>query len=74
MDAVTRNLEIIGEAVKHLPGEMTLRFPEIPWRAIAGFRDILAHGYFRADDAIIWDSAKNHNPALLNAIQTLLDS
>ena len=56
VDAVTRNLEIIGEAVKHLPEEMILRFPEIPWRAIAGFRDILAHGYFRTDDAIIWDS------------------
>lgn len=74
VDAVTRNLEIIGEAVKHLLEEMILRFPEIPWRAIAGFRDILAHGYFRTDDAIIWDSAKNHNPALLKAIQTLLDS
>jgi uncharacterized protein with HEPN domain len=52
VDAVTRNLEIIGAAVKHLPEEMILRFPEIPWRAIAGFRDILAHGYFRTDDAI----------------------
>ena len=46
IDAVTRNLEVVGEAVKHLPEEMTDRFPEIPWKAIAGFRDILAHCYF----------------------------
>lgn len=74
VDAVTRNLEIIGEAVKYLPEEMTLRFPEIPWRAIAGFRDILAHGYFRTDDAIVWDSAKNHNQALMSAVRNLLSS
>jgi uncharacterized protein with HEPN domain len=40
VDAVTRNLEIIGEAVKHLPSDLTDTLPEIPWRAIAGFRDI----------------------------------
>lgn len=72
VDAVTRNLEIIGEAVKHLPDEMTDRFPEIPWKAIAGFRDILAHCYFRTEDAIIWDAAKNHTPSLAAAAKTLL--
>lgn len=71
---MTRNLEIFGEAVKHLPEDMILLYPEIPWRAIAGFRDILAHGYFRTDDAIIWESAKNHNPALLKAVRNLLSS
>ena len=40
VDAVTRNLEIIGEAVKHLPSDLTDTLPESPWRAIAGFRDI----------------------------------
>lgn len=72
VDAVVRNLEIIGEAVKHLPVEMTARFPEISWKAIAGFRDILAHCYFRTDDAIVWDAAKNHAPSLAEVAKKLL--
>jgi uncharacterized protein with HEPN domain len=72
VDAVVRNLEIIGEAVKCLPEEMTSRFPEIPWKAIAGFRDILAHRYFRTEDAIVWDVAKNHTPPLVAAAKKLL--
>lgn len=74
VDAVVRNLEIIGEAVKYLPEDMTGRFPEIPWRAIAGFRDILAHCYFRTDDAIVWDAATQHNLALLTAVRKLIAS
>jgi uncharacterized protein with HEPN domain len=72
VDAVIRNLEIIGEAVKSLPEEMTSQFPQIPWRAIAGFRDILAHSYFRTEDSIIWDSATVHNRALVAAVKSLL--
>jgi uncharacterized protein with HEPN domain len=72
VDAVTRNLEIIGEAVKHLPPAMTACYPEIPWKAIAGFRDILAHSYFRAEDAIIWDAARNHVPPLVPVVKKLL--
>lgn len=72
VDAITRNLEIIGEAAKHLPEEMIDRHPEIPWKAIMGFRDILAHGYFRTDDAIIWDAATNHNQPLIEAVRDLL--
>lgn len=72
VDAVVRNLEIIGEAVKHLPMEMTNRFPEIPWKAIAGFRDILAHDYFRTEDAIIWDAAKTHVPCLVDVVGKLM--
>ena len=73
VDAVVRNLEIIGEAVKYLPDDMTGQFPDIPWRAIAGFRDILAHSYFRTEDSIIWDSATIHNPTLITAISKLLN-
>jgi uncharacterized protein with HEPN domain len=72
VDAVTRNLEIIGEAVKYLPIKLTEAFQQIPWRAIAGFRDILAHSYFRTEDSIIWDAAAIHNPRLITAAQDLL--
>jgi len=72
VDAVTRNLEIIGEAVKFLPDELTELAPEIPWRAIAGFRDILAHSYFRTEDSIIWDAATTHNPTLISVVKILL--
>lgn len=72
VDAVTRNLEIIGEAVKHLPAEWIESSPEIPWRAIAGFRDILAHGYFRTEDSIIWDAATIHNPSLIATVRQIL--
>ena len=74
VDAVTRNLEIIGEAVKHLPLEITERHPDIPWKAIAGFRDILAHSYFRVEDSIIWDAATHHNRALLATVRNILST
>ena len=74
VDAVTRNLEIIGEAVKHLPEALLATEPEIPWRAIAGIRDILAHAYFRTEDSIIWDTATMHLTPLKQATQRLLRS
>ncbi|MGA1410089.1 MAG: DUF86 domain-containing protein [Prochlorotrichaceae cyanobacterium] len=58
-DAVIRNLEIIGEAVKQIPNDIRDRYPQIDWRKIAGLRDILAHAYFAVDDEIIWDIIKN---------------
>lgn len=54
-DAVIRNLEIIGEAAKRLPAELTDAAPEIPWRMVCGFRDHLAHAYFGLDEDTIWD-------------------
>jgi uncharacterized protein with HEPN domain len=72
-DAVARNLEIIGEAVKRLPMELREAHPSIPWQDIAGLRDILIHEYEGVDYAIIWDVAVNEVPALLLAVESLLD-
>lgn len=53
-DAVLRRLEIIGEAVKHLPQEIRALKPNVPWREIAGMRDIIIHEYFGITLDMIW--------------------
>ena len=54
IDAVVRNLEIIGEAVRWLPGEFKERHTEVPWSQIAGLRNRIVHDYFGLDLEIIW--------------------
>lgn len=70
-DAVVRNLEIIGEAAKHLPPEATAAMPEIEWGK-AAFRDVIAHHYFGLDINVVWDVIENNIPALAAAARTLL--
>lgn len=57
-DAVLRNLEVIGEAVKRLPAAWKEAEPQIPWRDIAGFRDVIAHAYFGVDLGLVWSIVK----------------
>lgn len=71
VDAVVRNLEIIGEAVKKLSEETRKRRPEIEWKKISGLRDILIHEYYGIDYEIIWDIIKNKLPVLETATEAL---
>lgn len=71
-DAVIRMFEIIGEAVKSLPEEWREAEPEIPWRQIAGFRDVLSHAYFAVDASVVWAAATEKAPALLQACERIL--
>jgi len=56
-DCVIRRLEVIGEAVKNLPREFKNKYPHIPWKEIAGTRDILIHHYFGVDLNLTWEIA-----------------
>lgn len=70
-DAVVRRLEIIGEAVKNLPNSFKNKHPEIPWKKIAGTRDVLIHEYFGVDIELVWKVVKNDIPKLKKQISGL---
>lgn len=71
--AFVRSLEIIGEAVKNLPDDFKIRYPDPDWRRMAGTRDRLIHGYFSVDFELVWDIVQNKIPSLHTDIQHILD-
>jgi uncharacterized protein with HEPN domain len=71
-DAVVRNLEIIGEAVKRLPAKTTGREPSIAWRKSAGIRDVLIHDYFGVDFEMVWAVVELEVPRVGDAVGRLL--
>lgn len=72
VDAVVRNLEVIGEASKRIPEDVKRRAPEVEWRKVGAFRDVLAHEYFRVNRRIVWDVVEKKLPALASACEKLL--
>jgi uncharacterized protein with HEPN domain len=71
-DAVLRRLEIIGEAVKNLPDSFKGVHVDIPWRRIAGMRDVLIHEYFEVDLRLVWRTVTDVLPEFKKQIQNLL--
>lgn len=72
-DAVIRNLEIIGEATKRVSQGIKEQHQEIPWRQMAGLRDVLIHDYMGISLKIVWNVVQNELPQLKTKIMKLLD-
>ena len=68
-DAVLRNLEIIGEAVKKIPSDVRKKHADIEWKKIAGLRDILIHDYSGVDLRIVWNIIETKLPELKKSIK-----
>lgn len=71
--AVVRAIEVIGEAAKNIPSTVTRRYPNVPWKKMAGMRDRLIHAYFGTDAKIVWETASNLIPALKPQIVRVLE-
>lgn len=72
-DAVVRNLEIIGEAVKKLSDKLKSQHPDIPWKNIAGMRDKLIHEYFGVNLHLVWDVVEKELPKFLKELSKILN-
>ena len=72
-DAILHNLEIIGEAAKHVPDELKAKTSELEWRKIAGIRDVIAHEYFGISMEIVWDILQNKLPDLRSQVLAFLE-
>lgn len=71
-DAILRNFEIIGEATKRLGDALKTRHPNVPWREIAGFRDVLIHNYMGVNLKRVWNVIEKDLPSLRQAVEELL--
>jgi uncharacterized protein with HEPN domain len=72
VDAVIRNLEVLGEAARNVPGVVREAHPEIPWRRMVGFRNIVAHVYFGVDLENVWKIVSENVPPVRPALEALL--
>jgi uncharacterized protein with HEPN domain len=71
-DAVIRQLEIIGEATKRLSKQLCSRHADVPWRRIAGLRDVLIHDYMGVDIKAVWEITQKELPILKKRIDAIL--
>ena len=72
-DATIRNLELIGEAATHIPEEIRLTYPYIPWRLVIATRNRLIHGYLGIDIDTLWSIIQSDIPSLINELQKIIN-
>ncbi|MEM9538847.1 MAG: DUF86 domain-containing protein [Cyanobacteria bacterium P01_E01_bin.42] len=71
--AVTRAIEIVGEATKQIPTDVREKYPQIPWKSVAGMRDKLIHQYFGVNVRILWDTVQQDFPTFQPIITQMLE-
>lgn len=74
VDAVLRNLEVIGEAAKNVPEDVRKEYSELPWAEMAGMRDKLIHGYATIELEIVWTTVEEDVPELIPAVNAVMDA
>ncbi len=72
IDAVVRNIEVIGEAATHIPDEIQAGYPDLPWPEMRAMRNILAHEYFGVSLPIIWQTIQDNLPPLAEPLEEIL--
>jgi len=72
VDAVLRNLEIIGEASRYVPDEIRSTYPNVPWRRVVGLRNVVIHHYFGVDLGIVWTIIRLQLPELKESVEKII--
>ncbi len=73
VDAVVRNLIIIGEAANHVPDDVAEANPQVPWARMRGMRNLAVHEYFGVDEDVLWDTVTVNLPGLLPLLRRMLE-
>lgn len=73
VDAVVRNIEIIGEASGYVPEEIQRRYPDIPWSRMRGMRNVLIHRYDEVSLPILWETIRRRLPPLVSPLRAILE-
>jgi uncharacterized protein with HEPN domain len=72
-DSILHNLQLIGESVRRISDELKERYPEVPWRDIAAFRNVVVHEYLSVDLDLVWRIVAERIPELQVQVERILD-